>query len=247
MPVTRFRPLRHLLRWFVSRWFVLPLVIVVTTSVLLVAGLRWANPPISSYMLGWCFQSPQGDCSKLRYRWTPWSEISPHLALAVVAAEDQRFPSHNGFDVSEIWNAINERISNGRQRGASTITQQVARNLFLWSGRSYVRKGLEAWFTLWIEALWPKQRILEVYLNIAEFANATYGAGAAAQQLFSTSASQLTVEQAAKLAAVLPNPRYMQVNPASPYVSERYPQIIDQMAVLGADYLVALSDHRGEP
>lgn len=236
MSVITVGPLRYLMRWFA-----ILLATVTLTSVLLVAGLRWANPPISSFMLGWCLQSQQQNCSRLHYRWVDWEKISPQLALAVVAAEDQRFPQHNGFDVSEIRNAISERISNGRHRGASTISQQLAKNLFLWSGKSYLRKALEVWFTLWIETLWPKQRILEVYINVAEFAPATYGVGAAAEQLFNRTASNLSVVQSAKLAAVLPSPRRMSVNPASPYVLKRYPQIIEQMQLLGSGYLNSLS------
>jgi monofunctional glycosyltransferase len=150
----------------------------------------------------------------------------------VVAAEDQKFPSHRGFDVESIGDAWEQR-ARGRVRGASTISQQVAKNLFLWSGRSWVRKGFEAWFTVLIESLWSKQRILEVYLNVAEFGPGIYGAEAAAQRHFGKPAAALTRREAALLAAVLPDPRAMRAAVPSAYVARRARWIERQAAQLG--------------
>jgi monofunctional biosynthetic peptidoglycan transglycosylase len=155
------------------------------------------------------------------------------MALAVVATEDQRFPYHRGFDFKSISDALEEHRKGRRLRGASTITQQVAKNLFLWSGRSYVRKGLEAYFTILLELLWSKRRILEVYLNIVEFGNGTHGVHAAAKNFLGKKPSQLTRWDAALLAAVLPNPRILKVRNPSPFVRQRQHWIVQQMGQLG--------------
>jgi monofunctional biosynthetic peptidoglycan transglycosylase len=158
----------------------------VVLSVGTVALFRWINPPYSAFMAeaqiaAWASHDPS---YVLRHSWVDLNRISPNLPLAVVASEDQKFPEHWGFDVESIEKAYALNQHSHRVRGASTISQQVAKNLFLWSGRSYFRKGLEAYFTLLIEGLWPKRRILEMYLNIAEFGYGTYGAEAAAQRFF---------------------------------------------------------------
>ncbi|MEO7200282.1 MAG: monofunctional biosynthetic peptidoglycan transglycosylase, partial [Dokdonella sp.] len=155
------------------------------------------------------------------------------LAIAVVASEDQRFPQHRGFDVDAIRDALAAADDGERLRGASTISQQVAKNLFLWGGRSYVRKGLEVWFTALIETLWTKQRILEVYLNIAEFGDGIYGAQAASQQHFGRPATELSSHQAALLAAVLPSPKRLHAKRPSAYVQKRAAWIERQMRQLG--------------
>ncbi len=173
-------------------------------------------------------------------RWVPWTAISPAVPLAVVAAEDQRFPVHWGFDLKEIKNALAERGTKGRVRGASTISQQVAKNLFLWSGRSWVRKGLEVYFTVLIELSWPKRRILEIYLNIAQFGDTIFGVGAASERFYRKPPSALTLREAALLAAVLPNPVRMRVDQPSSYVRERAARIRQQARQLGADFLQGL-------
>ncbi len=160
------------------------------------------------------------------YRWVDLEQISPHAAVAVIAAEDQFFPFHTGFDFKSIREAMraNEKQATRKRphvRGASTITQQVAKNLFLWPGRSYVRKGLEAYFTLLIELTWPKERILEVYLNIAQFGDGIYGVEAAAQRFYRMPAARLDRYEAATLAAVLPNPITLQGEAPSAYVTRR--------------------------
>jgi monofunctional biosynthetic peptidoglycan transglycosylase len=169
----------------------------------------------------------------LRYHWMPWDLISPHAGMAVIAAEDQKFPHHLGFDLDAIANVLADYQEGDRLRGASTISQQVAKNLFLWSGRSFLRKGLETYFTVLIELLWPKQRILEIYVNIAEFGPGIFGVEAASQAYFNKSAMALQPFEAALLAAVLPNPARLRVSNPSPYVRDRQRWIIHQMQQLG--------------
>lgn len=168
--------------------------------------------------------------------WVGMDAISPWMGLAVIAAEDQKFPDHWGFDVSAIEKALahNERNEN-RIRGASTLSQQTAKNLFLWDGRSWLRKGLEVGLTLGIETVWSKKRILTVYLNIAEFGDGVFGVEAASQRYFHKPASQLTMAEAALLAAVLPNPLRFKANAPSGYVRSRQVWILRQMRQLGGD------------
>lgn len=169
----------------------------------------------------------------IAHQWRPWNELSQHAKLAVIAAEDQRFPMHRGFDVDEMRRAWEASRTGGRLRGASTISQQTAKNLFLWTGRSWLRKGLEAWFTLLIETLWPKERILEVYLNIAEWDSGVFGLEAAAQHYFGVSAHQLNEVQASRLAAILPSPRNWSASSPGPHVERRSAWIRQQMRNLG--------------
>ncbi len=216
----------------------------VLLSALSVLLLRWVDPWTSAFMVdariaSWFDDDPTP--WRLQHAWRDYAQISPQLPLAVVASEDQRFPDHRGFDVDQIRKALDEAQRGRRARGASTISQQVAKNLFLWNGHSWVRKGLEAWFTVLIEALWPKRRILEVYLNSAEFGRGIYGAEAAAQAFFRKPASRLTRDEAARLAAVLPNPVVMRADRPSRYVQRRQAQIAAQMAALGGTaYLAGL-------
>ena len=197
---------------------------------MLVLPFAWLPPPASSIML----QQPRsGTAPAYRYQWTPYAAISPNLALAVIAAEDQRFADHFGFDLTEIQQALRDYWQGKRLRGASTISQQVAKNLYLWPGRSPLRKGLEAWFTMWIELLWSKRRILEVYLNIAQFGVGVFGAGSASQQYYGKSAAELSAEQAALLAAALPGPALYRVDQPSPYMRQRQQWILKQMRQLG--------------
>ncbi|MEO6078264.1 MAG: monofunctional biosynthetic peptidoglycan transglycosylase [Steroidobacteraceae bacterium] len=214
-------------------------------SITAVAVLRFIDPWTSAVIVNariaaWSDDDPQP--WRLRQEWRDYDRISGQLALAVVASEDQLFPTHNGFDFQQIQKAMDEAERGRRARGASTITQQVAKNLFLWNGRSYVRKGLEAWFTLLIEWLWPKQRTLEIYLNIAEFGRGIYGAEAAAQSFFHKPASGLSRAEAARLAAVLPSPRRYRAENPGRYVQQRERQIEAQMAALGGTaYLAPLN------
>ena len=200
-----------------------------------VAVFRWINPPYSAFMAeaqiaAW---TSRDSSYVVRHSWVDLNRISPNLPLAVVASEDQKFPEHWGFDVESIEKAYALNQHSHRVRGASTISQQVAKNLFLWSGRSYFRKGLEAYFTLLIEGCWPKRRILEIYLNIAEFGYGTYGAEVAAQRFFHKSAARLSRSDAAVLAAVLPNPVRLSAAAPSRYVQQRRDWILGQMQALG--------------
>ncbi|MDE1894125.1 MAG: monofunctional biosynthetic peptidoglycan transglycosylase [Xanthomonadaceae bacterium] len=170
---------------------------------------------------------------RLHQHWVPWRQVSPWVPLAMVAGEDQKFPFHHGFDFDSIDKAIDAADEGRRLRGASTISQQTAKNLFLWNGRSFVRKGLEAYFTVLLELTWPKQRILEVYMNIAELGDGIYGVGAASEAYFHTTPAQLGPAQAARLAAVLPSPRRLHVDRPSAYVQRRSQWIERQMAQLG--------------
>jgi monofunctional biosynthetic peptidoglycan transglycosylase len=213
-------------------------------SALAVALLRWLNPPLSAFMLetqidAW---SKRDRSYVFRHHWVDLSNISPSLPLAVVAAEDQKFPGHWGFDVEAIEKAYEMNQHSQRVHGASTISQQVAKNLFLWSGRSYFRKGLEAYFTVLIEAFWPKRRIIEVYLNVAEFGYGIYGAEAAAQRFFHKPASSLTREDSAVLAAVLPNPERLLAAAPSTYVQQRRDWILGQMQALGGPEMLGEID-----
>jgi monofunctional biosynthetic peptidoglycan transglycosylase len=203
------------------------LLVALAGPALVLLPLRWVAPPTSSFMLR--------HAGPVHYHWVPWREISPHLPVAVVAAEDQKFPHPHGFDFASISSALSgDEARRTRQlRGASTISQQVAKNLFLWPGRSWLRKGLEAWLTLWIEWLWPKRRTLEIYLNIAEFGPGIFGVGAASAAYLGTSPARLDPGDAARLAAVLPDPRRLQVSDPGPYASERAAQIQEQVAMLG--------------
>ena len=215
------------------RFLLLLVALPLLACVLLVAALRVVDPPTSAFMLAYRLAA---DAPPPDYRWVPWEQLSPQLPVALVAAEDQRFPRHRGFDFEAIEAALAER---GR-RGASTISQQVAKNLFLWSGRSWLRKGLEAGFTVLIEALWSKQRILEVYANIAEFGPGVYGAEAAAQRYFGKPAAHLDAAESARLAAVLPSPRRWSAAAPGPFVLERQRWIERQARQLGGPgYLAA--------
>src|ERR1700738_1939134 len=191
----------------------------VVLSVASVVVFRWINPPYSAFMAeAQIAAGPSRDPNYVyRHSWVDLNRISPNLPLAVVASEDQKFPEHWGFDVSAIERAYALNQHSHRVRGASTISQQVAKNLFLWSGRSYLRKGLEAYFTVLLEALWPKRRILEVYLNIAQFGPDVYGVEEAARRYFGKPAARLDAREAAVLAAVLPNPEKMHAGRPSAY------------------------------
>lgn len=228
-------------RWLWRALWMLPLAFVLLTT-LQVLTLRVVDPPTSAFMLDRQWQAFRaGEQSfELRYRWVDWDALSPELPIALVAAEDQRFPTHSGFDLEAIDKALENNARGGRVRGASTISQQVAKNLFLWSGQSWLRKGVEAWYTVLIEALWPKRRILEVYANVAEFGDGLYGAEAAAQAYFGKPAKRLTAAESARLAAVLPSPKRYSVRAPGPYVQRRAAWIARQARNLdGPTYLAA--------
>lgn len=224
-------------RW--RRWlWLLPLCLLLA-SIGQVLVLRFIDPPFSAFMAARQLSAwGHGDWQyRIAYDWRDLERMSPDLPLALVAAEDQQFPVHHGFDFEAIEKARRHNARASRTRGASTISQQVAKNLFLWSGRSWVRKGIEAWYTVLIEALWPKSRILEMYANIAEFGDGVYGAQAAARSFYGKDASRLTRAECARLAAVLPSPKHYDARQPGPYVQRRSDGIQRQMRQLGSDYL----------
>lgn len=204
--------------------------IAILLSIALVLSLRWINLPYTSFMLTKQFSTK---LPLLKINWTKVENISPNLLIAVVAAEDQKFPNHYGFDIKAILNAIEKNKTNKTIRGGSTISQQVSKNVFLWPHKSMLRKGLEAYFALLIETLWPKWRILEVYVNVAEFGPNLFGINNAAHSHFSVSAQNLTPYQSALLAAILPNPYTMSASKPSNYVIQRAININHQVNLLG--------------
>jgi monofunctional biosynthetic peptidoglycan transglycosylase len=212
--------------------------VIVLCTLVIVLLLRWIAPPTSAFMLQQRLAGIAVD-----YRWVPMDRISPHAALAVIASEDQNFFDHWGLDLKAIADAIEDNRSRSRPRGASTISQQVVKNLFLWPGHSYVRKGIEVYFTLLMEAFWSKQRILEVYLNVAEMGPGTFGVEAAGQRFFHKSAARLNRRESATLAAVLPNPVRMRADRPSEYVIRRTWQIIEQMNALGGKAFLEQNGH----
>ncbi|HTA65516.1 MAG TPA: monofunctional biosynthetic peptidoglycan transglycosylase [Xanthomonadaceae bacterium] len=236
-PQRRIRWLRWLFLW-------LPLLFV-GISVAQVLCLRWIDPPTSAFMVERRIEAWQdGDRGfRLHYHWRPLNEISRWLPMSTIASEDQKFFEHHGFDYAAIDKAFDHNNEGRPERGASTISQQVAKNLFLWSGRNYVRKGLEAWYTVLIEHLWSKQRILEMYVNVAEFGDGIYGADAAAHELFGTTAMRLTPSQCARLAAVLPNPRQWSAAKPGAYVQRRAAWIQRQIGQLGGPGMLSRSRH----
>jgi monofunctional biosynthetic peptidoglycan transglycosylase len=219
----------------------LALVLILTIGPVLM--LRWVDPPTTAFIVRERLSAGEpGKPRSVQYRWIDWQQISPHIKVAVIAAEDQKFPTHHGFDIESINDALEDRERGRRVRGASTLSQQVAKNLFLWSGQSWIRKGLEAYFTLLIETLWPKQRILEMYVNIAEFGSGVFGVGAAADVYFKKPAARLNAADAALLAAVLPSPKRMKVASPSRYVRSRQRWILGQMRGLGGVSLLQQID-----
>jgi monofunctional biosynthetic peptidoglycan transglycosylase len=213
-------------------------------TVLAVVAMRWIDPPVTAFMvqgrLAALFKPPPG--YDFEYDWRDWDQISKYAPLAVVASEDQTFPGHSGFDFKQIDKALADRERGRRVRGASTISQQVAKNLFLWPGQSWFRKGLEAGITVLIETFWSKRRILEVYLNVAEFGRGAYGVQAASQRFFRKDASRLTKAEAALLAAVLPAPSRFKADAPSRYLRQRQAWIQRQMAALGGTAYIARLD-----
>lgn len=230
------KSLGRFLLWVLLGWVVL--------TVASIAMLRVLPPPTTAFMLVDRWERLMADRPRpeQRQHWVPWRQIHASLPLAIVAAEDQKFPQHHGFDFSALMAAFEHNEKGRSIRGGSTISQQLAKNLFLWSGRSYVRKGLEAWFTLWLEVLLSKQRILEVYMNVVEFGDGIYGVDAAASAFFHKTPAHLSSRESALLAAVLPNPiRYRADRPGG-WVLERRYWIERQMRQLGPQYVAQLPE-----
>ena len=231
---SRARPRRGLLvRLGRSALYALVAILVLAAGAVL--ALRWLNPPTTAFMIAARLEAlaHHEHDYHTRYQWVSLEQISPQAAIAVIASEDQKFPFHAGFDFKSIREAVRAHEQGAKLRGASTISQQVAKNLFLWSGHSFVRKGLEAMFTVLIEAMWPKERILEIYLNIAEFGRGVYGVQAAARVFFHEDAARLNSADSALLAVVLPNPRLYRVDAPSRFVLAQRDWTLRQMANLG--------------
>ncbi len=220
----------------ILKWLMLLVLLSVFILFALLLVFKWVPLPSSSFIYhqNQLAKKSPDTYEPAAYQWIDWDEISPHLAMAVIAAEDQRFSNHWGVDTIELKKALSEkRSANGRPRGASTITQQLAKNLFLWNGRSYVRKVIEAVLSLAIEITWSKQRILEVYLNVAQFGDAVFGVREASHLFFDKEPIALTKEEAAMLAAVLPRPAVSDVNDPRPALIKRQQWILKQMKQLG--------------
>lgn len=218
------------------------LLVLFAITLLQILFFNWINPFTSSVMLQRQINSFFSDKKSVKYKWCDYKAISEEMTLAVVASEDQSFPTHFGFDIEQINKAIKESKKRRRLRGASTITQQVAKNLFLWEGKSFIRKGFEAYYTVLLELIWSKKRIIEVYLNIAEMGDNVFGVGIASKIYFKKLPLNLKIEECALLAAILPNPvRFSAINP-SEYTLKRREWVIEQMSHLGGvDYIKNLN------
>jgi monofunctional biosynthetic peptidoglycan transglycosylase len=242
-PPTTTRPWRRLrLAGRIAAWII---IVGVAVTVFPVFLMRWIHPPTSAFMLErrgeGIFVPSKG--VHIEYDWVGLDHISRNVQLAVMASEDQKFLEHEGFDFESIEKALDQRHRRkGHMRGASTISQQVAKNLFLWPGRNWFRKGVEAGYTILIETFWTKRRILEVYLNIAEFGDGVYGVGAASPRYFHKNAARLTRHEASLLAAVLPAPKRLRADNPSAYVEKRAWWIERQMMRLGAHHLDPVED-----
>lgn len=219
---------------YIFKFFRNILIYFLTITVLLVIVFRWLPVPLTPLMVIRCIEQVQNDENlKLVKDWEPLDNISNKLQLAVVCTEDQNFLTHNGFDIGAIKKAMKENKWKKRKRGASTISQQTAKNLFLWSGRSWIRKGFEVYFTFLIETFWPKQRIMEVYLNIIEMGDGIYGAQAASIHYFGKDAANLSKSEAALIAVILPNPLKFSASRPSNYTQKRKRFALRQMNFWG--------------
>ena len=216
--------IKKTLKWIVVAFF--------ASTILSVVALRFIPVVVTPLMLIRCYQQVKaGEELKLSHDWEPLEHISPHLPIAVMASEDANYLTHHGFDYEAIEKAMerNKKHPEKRKLGASTISQQTAKNVFLWPGRSWVRKGFEVYFTLLIELMWPKERIMEVYLNSIEMGDGIYGAEAVAEEHFNTDAKDLTKAQCALIAATLPNPRKFSSKNPSAYMLKRQKRILREM------------------
>ena len=218
-----------MLQWLL-RWVRNILIFFFVSTIIIVVALKYVPVYLTPLMISRCVeQAMDGDFPTLKHEWVPLSEMSHNAPQAVMASEDNLFLQHNGFDFEQIYRARIEAMKGKRERGASTITQQTAKNVFLWHGHSWIRKGLEAYFTVLIEFIWGKERIMEVYLNSIETGNGIYGIEAVAQLHFGKSAKDLSKREAALIAATLPNPRERNSAQPTPYLLKRRGQIIDLM------------------
>ena len=224
--------IKKILRYLLKKLLLL-IVSFILLSIILVVGLDYVNPPSWAWKIQRQLNPPKNYHSQILHHWVKWENISDNMKLAVIASEDQLFSQHMGFDFDSIMEAINANAKGGRVRGASTISQQTAKNLFLWPSKNFIRKGIEVWFTGLLEIVLSKQRILELYLNLVEFGPGIFGVEAASQQFFNKSSATLTVKESARLASVLPNPYRFSAAKPSKYILERTSWIEKQMGQLG--------------
>lgn len=216
------KKIQKIIQWIVLLFF--------GSTIFFVILYRFVPVPLTPLMIIRCVQQvSRGEQIRLKHHWVPMEDISKYLPVAVMASEDQRFLQHHGFDVIEIRNAIEEKLAGERQRGGSTISQQTAKNVFLWPASSWIRKGFEVYFTALIELFWTKERIMEVYLNSIEMGDGIYGAEAVAQQHFNRTAKELTRTNCALIAATLPNPLKFSSKSPSRYILRRQTAIMYQM------------------
>ena len=221
--------IRKVFRWIwkATLWFI-------GLSILSVIIFKWVPVPITPLMITRAVENKlEGKDALLTHDWVPIENISPNLQKAVIASEDGNFLKHNGFDFKAMQKAFKNNQKGKRLKGGSTISQQTAKNVFLWQGRSYIRKGLEAYFTVLIELIWGKERIMEVYLNSIEMGNGVYGAESGARHWYRKSASDLTKKEAAGIAAILPNPRKYKATNSSSYINRRKDKIVRVMQHIG--------------
>ncbi|MEZ5468780.1 MAG: monofunctional biosynthetic peptidoglycan transglycosylase [Lysobacterales bacterium] len=241
------KPAPNSRRWRRWLWFVLLSPILL--SLLLVLVFRFVAPPITGVMAQRILEARNAGNADFRidYQWCPLESFGPYLPVAAIASEDQRFLDHHGFDTVEIRKALDAAEDGERMRGASTISQQVAKNLFLWTGRSWVRKGLEVYFTALLELVWPKRRLLETYLNIAETGDGMFGFCVACERRFGRPCSSLAPYQLALMVATLPDPRRRRADQPTPYLHQRASWIVRQMDQLGGPYLLQQLEGKAEP
>lgn len=216
-----------------KRWLFRLVLLALGLPVVLVATLKYIDPPVWGWKIHRSLFPPAGYPEQTTHLWADIEDISPNAQLAVIASEDQHFTNHHGVDINAVLGILKKTGTDGPSRGGSTITQQTAKNLFLFPARSFIRKGVELYFAQLMEIIWDKRRILEVYLNIIEFGPGLYGIEAASQNYFAIPSSRLSAQQAAQLAAVLPNPYKIKASPMSAYVSKRSRWITRQMRQLG--------------
>lgn len=227
----------------IVKFLIKTVLIVIVGTVVWALLYKYLNPPLTPLMVIGYF----GEAKTIKKKWKGYNQISKYMKLAVIAGEDQKFPLHDGFDIDSIKDAIDEKLSGDRLRGASTISQQTAKNVFLWPSRSWARKGAEAYFTFLIEKLWGKKRILEVYLNVIETGKGIYGVDEAGETYFGKPAGQLGKEESTLIAAILPNPAEMSATRPTKYVRERQAWIMKQMDNLGTGYLKKIDSKTAMP
>lgn len=244
---TPIAPPKRKRRW--RRWLLFLFLLPILLSLLAVLIFRFVAPPLSGVMAQRIIEARQAgeDGFRVDYQWCAFESYGPYLPLAVIASEDQRFLDHHGFDTVEIQKALDDAEDGGRLRGASTVSQQVAKNLFLWSGRSWVRKGLEVYFTAMLELAWPKRRLLETYLNIAETGDGMFGFCAACERRFGKPCSTLAPYQLALMVATLPDPRRRRADQPTPYLHQRASWIVRQMDQLGGPAWLQRMESSGKP